>query len=409
MNWWNWLFGRKKDERRRKKRILLWTLISISLIIVVVGALFGYLYGCKSNHHTPTPNPDPNPPITSNVLSPRESDWSKFYTATSGDFDPGTNGDFVDGWQNWINNTHYDTLDLGTFSSIGASAFDNMLVDGDVSIQHLIFSGTNCTSIGNSAFVGCSSLISVAFPDSLETIGDWAFDYCTSLVTLTSFNSLTSIGIFAFQHCYDLTNITLPNTLTSVGFGAFYHCISLTSFVFVQVINASLSTFLLVDGTTGNLVTNGLPQTNAFLIKASDIPSTEGADMTIGTSVVIDEYWSYCFCFNKTLTIPSKIEGHSVTSISAAAFGGTISGVVQLTLPNSLTSIGDAAFSGCDSLNFITASYTSPPSWGGTGIFENIVNTTGNVQNTGFGYTSQAFLNYLQTPEIGLPGTWTAI
>jgi hypothetical protein len=57
---------------------------------------------------------------------------------------------------------------------------------------------SSVTSIGNSAFYGCSGLTSVTIP-----------------------NSVTSIGICAFSECSGLTSVTIPNSVTSIGGSAF--------------------------------------------------------------------------------------------------------------------------------------------------------------------------------------------
>ena len=85
------------------------------------------------------------------------------------------------------------------------------------------------TSIGDSAFSGCSSLTSISIPDSVTSISDGTFYYCTSLTSVTIPNSVTSIGDSAFADCKFLTSVSIPDSVTSIGDGAFYACYSLTS------------------------------------------------------------------------------------------------------------------------------------------------------------------------------------
>ena len=85
------------------------------------------------------------------------------------------------------------------------------------------------TSIGSSAFYGCTFLTSLTIPNSVTSIGSAAFAYCFSLTSITLPNSVTTIGYTAFALCSSLTSITLPNSVTSIGFNAFYDCSSLTS------------------------------------------------------------------------------------------------------------------------------------------------------------------------------------
>jgi hypothetical protein len=85
------------------------------------------------------------------------------------------------------------------------------------------------TSIGSSAFRGCSKLTSVTIPNSVTSIGDYAFDGCSSLSSITIPNSVTSIGKYAFAVCSSLTSVTIGNSVTSIGECTFWKCKSLTS------------------------------------------------------------------------------------------------------------------------------------------------------------------------------------
>ena len=210
------------------------------------------------------------------------------------------------------------TLILSVFFSISSSAYDvevdgiyyNILkkaktavvtkgdnkYSGDVTIPETITVDNvvcNVTSIGNSAFSGCTGLTSVTIPNSVTSIGDETFNCCLGLTSITIPNSVTSIGNCAFFSCGYLTSVTIPNSVTSIGDSAFRECSGLTS-------------------------------------------------ITIPSSVTSIGKTTFYGCIRLTsVTIPN-----SVTSIGNSAFS-SCRGLTSVTIPNSVTSIGDYAFRGC--------------------------------------------------------------
>ena len=85
------------------------------------------------------------------------------------------------------------------------------------------------TSIPTNCFYGCSSLESITIPEDVTTIGENVFNGCSSLRTITIEGNITSISGGAFYGRESLESITLPEGLTSIGESAFYGCKSLTS------------------------------------------------------------------------------------------------------------------------------------------------------------------------------------
>lgn len=88
---------------------------------------------------------------------------------------------------------------------------------------------TSVTSIGGSAFNGCSDLTSLAIPNSVTSIGNGAFAFCSGLTSITIPNSVTVIGNSAFSYCTSLTSITIPNSVTVIRSFTFFGCSGLTS------------------------------------------------------------------------------------------------------------------------------------------------------------------------------------
>ena len=80
------------------------------------------------------------------------------------------------------------------------------------------------TSIGNSAFSGCSGLTSVTFPNSVTSTGDYAFSGCSGLTSITIPNSVTSIGMYAFSFCSGLTSVIIGSGVSYISLNAFAGC-----------------------------------------------------------------------------------------------------------------------------------------------------------------------------------------
>ena len=121
-----------------------------------------------------------------------------------------------------------NTVIPNSVTSIGGSAFSGCSGLTSITIPNSV------TSIGNNAFLNCSGLTSITIPNSVTSI-DWnAFSGCSGLTSITIPNSVTGIGGYTFSDCTGLTSVTIPNSVTSIGEGAFYGCSGLTS---VTVLN----------------------------------------------------------------------------------------------------------------------------------------------------------------------------
>ena len=166
-----------------------------------------------------------------------------------------------------------------------------------ISGEYIIKGGT--ITIADSAFYDCSSLTSVAIPDSVTSIGDVAFSGCSSLTSVVIGDSVTNIGENAFEGCSRLVSIEIPDSVTSIGHEAFRNCSSLVSVV-------------------------------------------------IGDSVTSISYEAFYGC--KKLT--SVVIGDSVTSISASAFYGCKK-LTSVVIGDSVTSINYYSFYDCKSLTSV--------------------------------------------------------
>ena len=246
-------------------------------------------------------------------------------------------------------------------TSIGGGAFS------DCSSLTSVTLGNSVTSIGTYAFYNCSSLTSITLPNSVTSIGNGAFNYCSSLTSIILPNSVTSIGDYAFAGCSSLTSIILPNSVTSIGERAFLGCFSLTSITIPNsVTSIGDNAFYYVPIVVYNGSATGSPwgarsvngYVEGYLVYADETKTTLLAcsaaatgEITLPNSVtsIGDDAFFGCSALT-SITLPN-----SVTSIGDNAFEDC-SSITSITIPNSVKSIGDWAFSDCTSLTSITLS-----------------------------------------------------
>ena len=208
------------------------------------------------------------------------------------------------------------------------------------------------TSIGNAAFYGCSSLARVTVGNSVASIGAESFYGCNRLTSMSMPPCVTNIGEAAFSNCSGLTSVTIPDSVTSIGSHAFYGCSRLESVHVTDIARWCEISF-------GDGSANPLYHAHNLYLDGSLIE-----DLTIPDSVtIIGEYAFYCCSGLKRVTIPD-----SVTSIGFSAFSGC-SGLTSVAIPNSVTSFGEWAFSGCNSVRDVTV-----PGHGCGIPFENVTN-----------------------------------
>ena len=249
-----------------------------------------------------------------------------------------------------------------SITSIGDSAFY-----GCSGLTTLNFNAINCqdfrsnpfgtslttVNIGDSVqrvpayFVrGCRGLTSVSIPNSVTSIGSSAFRNCSSLTSITIPTGVTSIGGSAFYGCSGLTSVTIPTGVTSIEGYTFYGCRGLTS-VTIPTGVTSIGEYAF-NGCSG-LTSVSIPNSVTSIGEYAFSGCSSLTSVTIPTGVTSIEGYTFSGCTGLTsITIPN-----SVTSIGDTAFKNC-SGLTSITIPNSVTSIGNGAFSGCSGLTSVT-------------------------------------------------------
>ena len=321
-------------------------------------------------------------------------------------------------------------------TSIGSNAFAST-----GALTSVTFEGTGLTTIGSNAFYN-SGLTSITLPSSVTTIGNNAFENCLNSQGALDLSNVTSIGDRAFQSSGSngitsvvfssslttipenafrnrgLTSVNIPASVTSIGAGAFYGCVNMTDVTFNRTESApaigSVLTFshLKAHTTTFHVPTGMLdayktaigwnsndghhnaPMSELYYIVEGDgvaVVTVDGIRYTVLDAVNRKAQVDYNRDVSGSKTIASSVSGfgsgdetsqsYEVTTIIANAFRN--SGLTSITLPSSMTTIGDDAFTNAYQLTSVTI----PSS----------VTTIGNSAFAGSGLTSITLPNSVTT------------
>ena len=223
-------------------------------------------------------------------------------------------------------------------------------IDSEISIPKEI-DGYTVTAIAPYAFYNNSGIITVLIPEGVTSIGDKAFYNCSSLTSITIPESVITIGEEAFSGCLNIVETTIPiiavkhipkdnlKTLvitsgTTIGASAFSNCTRLTRVTIPDSVT-----------TIGQYAFYGCSSLTRIIVDENNTKykSLDGNIYTKDGTTLIQ----YA-CGKSGITIPK-----SVTTIGQYAFFGCDS-LTSIIIPDSVTSIGIGAFGGCESLTSIT-------------------------------------------------------
>ena len=202
----------------------------------------------------------------------------------------------------------------------------------------------NPTAIGDNAFCGCQNLTACNFPSTLTRIGKNAFNGCTKFTGSVSFgNSLTTLGDRVFKNCYKITGFYISATLTDIGTEAFAHCNGITYFAG----NNDNPNYTIADAVLFNKDKTVLMYYPAAHSRTS---------YTVPQSVTEIGDWAFSNATNLTeLILPDQLETIGLCGLE------NCSALMEITFPASLQSLGDLAMFGCTALTQIVTLATTPP------------------------------------------------
>lgn len=259
--------------------------------------------------------------------------------------------------------------------------------------------------IAANAFKDCTGLTSINIPGSVQGIGNYAFEGCTSL-TSVNFQCDASFSSNIFKSCSNLTTISvsnsneydsrdnsnaiiksstntlivgckntvIPNTVTAIGDNAFYGCTGLTTIEIPSSVTNIGSSVFYGSGLTS--VTLNCPTVGSWIGNIATLETvTLGETVTSVsnsafqgctglTTIIVDgnnttyDSRDNCNAVIETATntlirgCKGTVIPNGVTSIGNGPFRE--SGLTSITIPSSVTSIDNRAFSGCSELSTIT-------------------------------------------------------
>ena len=292
-----------------------------------------------------------------------------------------------------------------SMTSIGQSAFRNTNLPVENNIRYAdtwaveVIDNTkdkytlrdNTTGIASSTFSRCTNLTDITIPGGVKIIDNHVFSSCSSLTTVTILEGVTSIGLNAFSDCSSLTTITIPESVTSIGQSAFSNTnlpvennIRYAGTWVVGVTDNSKDKYTLRDNTTGiadymfeycSMTEITLPNNLKYIGINVCARCTGLTSLTIPESVISIGARAFMHCwFITSITIPSNVKSIGIGAFAGRGSGTSIVvdanntvydsrgncnaiictetnhlivGCSTTIIPNSVTSIEEAAFMYC--------------------------------------------------------------
>lgn len=249
------------------------------------------------------------------------------------------------------------TIDIpASIANIYGNAFDDCssltaTTFHDVTNNHTL-------TLGDYAFRNCATLPEVTFPRQLLSVGNYTYAQCPLLKTLTFPAMLESIGNYAFAECTGLTQLTFKDSGKSVKLGYGARSNSGTSYLDnIPLFGNTNLTYLYIgrniNYTAGEKYGYSPFYNQSFL---TDVRFSQS-----GTVSYCNDYLLYKVNNCKTLTLPE-----SLTSIGNWTFRG-MAALESIVIPNAVTKMGTYAFADDTSLKSAKLSTSCP--WLKEGLF----------------------------------------
>lgn len=201
----------------------------------------------------------------------------------------------------------------------------------NVNLTQTELDGIPITEVSSDFCKNNTEIKSVTLPSSITDVSGYAFWNCTNLEEVDlSQTKITSIPSGLFKGCTSLKTIKLPSTITSIGDEAFHNCQSLKN----------------IEGLDKCKIAS--IGTKAFY----NCNKLESLDFSQATFTSMEDEMFYGLTGLKNITFPETL-----TSIGKKAFYYDTS-LTNVAFPSSLTTIGESAFESCKKLESVDMSKT---------------------------------------------------
>ena len=329
-----------------------------------------------------------------------------------------------------FNNTKVIIKDIAAWCNAdihhNARVYYSMFYENGEPIKNLMIPN-GVTSIKRDNFFGCTNIESVSFPQSIESIQ--GFRDCNNLSRIVLNEGVTNIGSYAFLNC-NLSYLRIPSSVETIEIDAFAND-NLSTVVSLIKNPFDISEYTFSNNTIMN-ATLYVPEGTIDLYKSAkgwkafkfieegtgpnsgeevpDVPEEPSGDAEFG---VVDGI-KYGVKGNGTLEVTGleagttivdilsdvTIDGktYQVTSIGERAFEGR-SDIEYLSIPWSVTSIGEYAFIDCGSN--LTVNIADPESWCQMEL--------GNEHSSPLSSAGRVLVHDIETTSIDIPVGVTSI
>ena len=309
------------------------------------------------------------------------------------------------------------TIDISNITTINANVFE-----GDGNLEY--FSGADSTAgelylpnltgtLGNTAFKGCAKLISVVSLGSITSIGNNAFENCVNLATINIPSTVTSVGTNAFNNTawynnqpngpiytskvlYKCKNtsgtLVIPNDIVSITQNAFNNCSGLTSVT-------------IGSGVTSIGIGEGVFKDCTALSTITVDSNNAKYDSRNNCNAIIETDTNKLVAICNTATIPN-----SITAIGNRAFSGCSRFDISALSALNLTLIGDRAFADCGCIGTFTVPLGVTLSNNAFGYIKDSAGSKATIiLSEGYSATIYGMFAYSRLQKVELPSTITTI